>query len=85
MNDQQAQTLILTNRAELKINGVTHATSAAESLVCIETTMGGMSIKGKKLHVEKLDTETGEFLLLGEVQDIRYTPAKKSFFKRLFK
>ena len=85
MIEQNTQLLSLENRNELRINGVTQATSATESAVLIETTVGGMNIRGKKLHVEKLDTESGDFYLTGEINEIRYIAAKKPLLKRLFK
>ena len=44
-----------------------------------------MQIKGKKLRVEKLDTETGDMFIVGEICEIKYVPAKKPLLKRLFK
>ena len=85
MNEQQHQILSLVDRAELKISGVSQAQIATESSVVIETSMGVMNIRGSKLHVEKLDTETGELYLTGNIQELKYAPAKKPFIKRLFK
>ena len=47
--------------------------------------MGGMMIKGKQMHVDKLDTESGNIIISGEICEVKYVPAKKPFIKRLFK
>lgn len=85
MNENISQEVFLVDRKELKINGVTQAISASETQVNFETIMGGMQVKGKNLRVEKLDTETGDLALVGQVSEIKYVPAKKPLLKRLFK
>lgn len=85
MSEEINHEIYLNQRKELKISGVTQATSATESVATLETVMGGMTIKGKKIHVEKLDTQSGEMVLVGEFCEIKYLPAKKPFLKRLFK
>ena len=85
MNENASQEVFLVDRKELKINGVTQAISATESQANFETVLGGMQIKGKKLRVEKLDTETGDMLIVGEISEIKCVPTKKPLLKRLFK
>lgn len=85
MNENASQEVFLVDRKELKINGVTQAISATETQANFETVFGGMQIKGKKLRVEKLDTETGDMFIVGEICEIKYVPAKKPLLKRLFK
>ena len=85
MNDNMNNEVFLVNRKELKINGVTQAISATPVQVCFDSVLGGMQIKGKNLRVEKLDTETGDLFLVGEISEIKYIPAKKPLLKRLFK
>ena len=85
MNENKNHELFLVERKELRISGVTQAISATNSLVCFDSVMGGMQIKGKNLRVEKLDTETGDLLLVGEISEIKYVAAKKPILKRLFK
>jgi sporulation protein YabP len=85
MNENASQEVFLVDRKELKINGVTQAVSATGGLVCFESVMGGMQVKGKNLRVEKLDTEKGDLYIVGEISEIKYVAAKKPLLKRLFK
>ena len=85
MNENVNHELFLVNRKELRISGVTQAISATNTTVCFNSVMGQMQIKGKNLRVEKLDTETGDLFLVGEIFEIKYISEKKPILKRLFK
>ena len=85
MNENTNHEIFMSNRKELRINGVTQAISATEAQANFETVMGGMQIRGKNLRVEKLNTETGDLFVVGEISEIKYVPAKKPLLKRLFK
>lgn len=77
--------IVLSNAKEINISGVTDAISATETAININTVLGGLLIKGKKLHVEKLDLEQQILVATGTIEELKYVQAKKSFIKRLFK
>jgi len=82
--------IILTNREEMTISGVIDVVSFDEEAVVVETEMGILEIRGELLHVNKLNLETGELSLSGEVQGIEYDDkhgykkGDSSFLSKLF-
>lgn len=78
--------LTMINRREMSLSGVSDVRSFSEALVELETCMGGLIIKGKCLTINKLNTETGELKVNGEINSINYTAKKKDgLFTGLFK
>lgn len=75
----------LKDAKDLSITGVEFVQSATPTSIVINTICGGLVVKGKQLHVEKVDLELKEFLASGKIEGIKYVPAKKSFLKRLLK
>ena len=50
--------------------------------------MGGMTIQGQGMHMEKLSLETGEIAVAGDIDGILYesrSGSDKGLLKRLFK
>ena len=81
--------LIMEDRRTLTISGVTDIDSFDEQTVVLFTDMGELTIKGFNLHINKLNVETGELTLEGDVYFLEYAddqPGQKSgLFSRLFK
>lgn len=79
--------LILENRKTLTATGVSNVDSFDEQTVVAYTDLGELTVKGSKLHIEKLNTETGELTLSGEIISMFYAENQPagSFFSRLFK
>lgn len=78
--------LQLEDRAVLRATGVSRVDFFSEELIA-QTDQGQLHIKGEGLHIENLDSASGELLARGKVAAISYTengPAL-SFFGRLFK
>lgn len=82
----KAQTLVLENRKKLSLTGVEDVSGFNEETVTAATSLGDLIIRGSKLHIEKLDLESGEVEIEGEISALQYTRAKrdKSFFQRVF-
>ncbi|PKM95259.1 MAG: sporulation protein YabP [Firmicutes bacterium HGW-Firmicutes-1] len=82
--------IVVTNRDEMSITGVSDVVSFDETLVVVETDMGMLEIKGEALHVNQLNLENGEMSLTGDIGGIEYddkTAYKrggKSIISRLF-
>lgn len=79
--------LHIEGRAALRATGVLRVDSFSEELICAQTDMGQLHIKGEGLHIENLDAASGDLLARGKVTAVSYTeggPAL-SLLGRLFK
>ena len=89
MEDSRIQTVILKDRRNLSINEVIDVDSFNFNEILIKTNKGIMSIKGKELHVKRLNLEKNEIDIDGVINSIEYLQKakeeKESFFKRIFK
>ncbi|MCC8168877.1 MAG: sporulation protein YabP [Oscillospiraceae bacterium] len=85
-NQLREHSLVMDNRRKISLTGVDEVESFSESAVTLKTCMGGLIIKGKSLTINKLNTDTGELDVNGEVSSIQYTAKKsESLFSGLFK
>lgn len=77
------------DRKQGTVTGVTDVLSFDENTVMLETEQGMMTLKGKNLHIGRLNLEQGEVELEGEMDSIAYSgshPGKKgSLMKRMFR
>ncbi len=79
--------IVLTNKSELCIMGVTEFISASESDVQIKINEDGFVIEGNNLTVTNLDTGRGVLELKGNVLTMGFSKisnANKFSFKKLF-
>ena len=82
------QNVIMENRKLLNISGVSDIDSFDENRVILFTALGGMTVKGRDLHVCRLNVESGEINITGEISAVIYTePEKRSgnILSRIFK
>ena len=80
--------VILENRKSLNISGVEDVDSFDEQTVIVYTGMGQLVIRGTTLHVSRLNLDSGELVLDGEVASLTYTDnhsGKSGFFSKLFR
>ena len=80
--------LILKGRKDLSISGVLDVDSFDESTVVAYTELGELTIKGQNLHINKIDLESGDLDLEGNITSLEYLEdktAEKGFFARLFR
>ncbi len=64
--------IVLRNRSEGSISGVVDVNSFDVNEIILETTEGMLRIKGKELHISKINLEQGEVNLEGVVKTIAY-------------
>ncbi len=64
--------LTLENRERLQIRGVVDVTGFDDTLVLLRTGQGQLSIRGEGLHVERIDLESGELELHGQIRELQY-------------
>ena len=80
--------LILKARKDLSVSGVLDVDSFDESTVVAYTELGELTIKGQNLHINKIDLESGDLELEGNIASLEYLEdkaAEKGFFARLFR
>ena len=76
------------NRRSLEITGVTDIDSFDEQTVAVFTDVGELVVRGSSLHIGRIDVESGELSLEGEVDSLEYTDnvmTRGSFWSRLFR
>ncbi len=87
-NTKLSHNLILKERNSLNISGVLDVDSFDESTVVAYTSLGELSIKGKDLHINKINLDSGDLELDGEISSLEYIDSRvseKGFFAKLFR
>ncbi len=80
--------IVMESRRTLSISGVTDIDSFDEQVVAVFTDVGELIVRGSGLHIGKIDVDSGELMLDGEIESLEYTDnisARGSFFSRLFR
>ena len=80
--------LILKGRKDLSISGVLDVDSFDESTVVAYTELGELTIKGQNLHINKIDLDSGDLELEGNIGCLEYLEdkaAENGFFSKLFR
>lgn len=73
----QTHGISLDNRSKMTVTGVIDVAGFSEEKVEILTTMGRLTVKGKKLNVKTLNIDNGELKLTGEVKSMDYSDNRK--------
>ena len=69
--------VVLEDRKHLSISGVMDIDNFDEQTAVVYTQMGELTIRGYDLHVSKLNVETGELSMDGEIWSMTYTEVQK--------
>lgn len=81
--------VILENRRNMTISGITDVDSFDEREICLYTQLGEMTIKGRELHIDSMSVETGDMTITGDIWAIVYGDRDKkgpvSALGRLFR
>ena len=75
MQDKTAaknQNIILENRKNLTISGITDVDSFDEKEISLYTQLGELSVQGRELHIDSMSVETGDMTITGEIWAIVY-------------
>ena len=81
-------TMVVEDRKRLSVSGVTDVESFDEETVALATELGELLIHGSDLHINRIDVESGDLSLEGEIISLTYTdnqPQTGGFFGRLFR
>jgi sporulation protein YabP len=87
----KVQNLILENREKLNISGVIDVESFNDECVIVITELGVLVIKGADLHINKLNLDSSEMGVEGEIISLEYSDREGSrskgggLFARIFK
>ena len=57
---KQNQNIILENRKNLSISGITDVDSFDEKEISLYTQLGELTIQGRELHIDSMSVETGD-------------------------
>ncbi len=79
--------LLLDDRRRLSLSGVSDVDSFDDTAVIAHTALGDLTVKGQGLHICRLNTETGDLTLEGQVDLLEYTESKPrgGLLRRWFK
>lgn len=79
--------LNIDGREKVAATGIRRVDFFSDELITAQTDLGQLNIKGQALHIDSLDSQTGDMLVTGKVAALSYTEngPSLSFFGRLFK
>jgi sporulation protein YabP len=83
--EQKKQSLTLSNRKQLSLDGVIDVKSFDDMLICLETNLGKLSIEGEGIRITKYLMNTGEMSVDGVINSIIYSDTgeeKKGLFSK---
>ena len=78
------QTVILKNRGELFLDGVSDVVGFDECSVTVKTVLGGLTVDGTDLHITRMSLESGEVVISGNVCGLFYDESKAEGKPKLF-
>ena len=80
-------TLLMENREKLDLSGVKEVSAFSDTAVSLRTECGALMIQGRGLTISRLNTDTGELHVMGEVSALKYSKEKSrgSRLEGLFK
>ena len=90
INTNIIQNLVLENRNRLNISGVLDVLSFDDQIIIVETELGMLTVKGDNLRVNKLNIDTSEVIVEGEIISLTYSNKEfdkknESFLGKIFK
>ena len=73
----EKHSVTIENREKIIITDVISLDTFDEEEVCADLNEGGIIIKGRKMHIQQLDLETGTAVIMGEISAVTYVQKKK--------
>ena len=79
--------LSVENRKQVIASGVLDVDRFDEKAVVVLTNMGVLTVEGEDLHINRLNVESGEIAIEGEIDCLQYSDLKEKggVFKGLFR
>ncbi|AUS95030.1 sporulation protein YabP [Clostridium thermosuccinogenes] len=86
----KVQNLILENRERLSVTGVIDVDSFNDECVVVDTELGLLVVRGEDLRISKLNLDSSELNIEGEIISCEYTESEGSkkgggFFSKMFR
>lgn len=86
----EIQNIVLENREKLNVSGVKDVLSFDDQMIIVQTTLGLLTIKGENLRVNKLNIDTSDFSIDGNISSLAYSNSESfkehtSFLGKIFK
>ena len=86
----EIQNIVLENREKLNVSGVKDVLSFDDQMIIVQTTLGLLTIKGENLRVNKLNIDTSDFSVDGNIASLTYSNSESikehtSFLGKIFK
>ena len=87
MSEINKSSILIYDRASIKLTGVEGITSLNETEASILICGDKLNIKGENLKADKLSVETGELLIVGKINCLKYEEIhkKQGFLKKILK
>ncbi len=91
LKTEKNHVLRLENRERMDLTGVLNVESFNEAEIVLETVQGVIDIKGKSMHISRLNLETGDLIIDGQFESFVYTEKQDvkakgaGFLGKLFK
>jgi len=79
---ESRQNLWLIGREKLNIKGALKVEDFDQNIVCLETVLGSLVIRGEDLHIEELLLEEEKLSLSGNIRSVSFDEGKNSRKKR---
>lgn len=78
--------LSLDDRNLLTLSAIKEVIGFDEQTISVVTQVGQLVIEGQNLHIDKLNVESGDLIVTGEISSLIYrdSAVKKTFLQRLF-
>ena len=80
INQNIVQNIVLENREKLSISGVLDVLSFDDQIVILETHLGMLTVKGEDLRINKLNIDSEEVIVDGNISSLCYSD--KGFEKK---
>ncbi len=89
-NKEKLCNIIIENRKKISVSGVEDVDSFDEDSIVLLTTEGALVIKGNDFHINKLNVETGELIIEGNIDSCAFddraaTKGGGSIWAKMFK
>jgi len=87
----KVQNIIIENREKMSVSGVIDVESFNDECIIVDTELGVLVIRGEDLHINKLNLDSSELSVEGDIISCEYSDRESSrskgmgFFSRMFK
>ncbi len=89
INKFEKHNIKMEGRKKLELTGIKDVVNFNEENIILQTSMGGLSIKGSNMKVNVLNVENGDMCIEGYINSLVYISkdkaSKQSILKKMFK